>query len=331
MGTGLNRRFGKKGKNKAGKWIVRILLFILGWGVIFFFLLGPGRVLFPSLLISYSSVTDKTNTVYYSGEDIEQALDVLWMASVVQDSIRKFWNDSTTKEFWRGVHIFLCESSGQYYHLTWNRAMGSALMGRVVLNPGSYGPGMSLYSGLVHEMSHLYMSRRFGYLSYVFLLPKWFDEGCASMIQEYSYPENHLDTYLKETPTLVPLTSLKHPWNWEAMEGMDQGMMSTKGYGHLRSFMGDLMTQYGMDKIRSYAGELSCNFRPNKVFRDIFGISLADADQQWLENQKKTGSLPTETTFVSLSFDFSIFLKWLIIFAVIAFPVILILRWLIRL
>jgi len=318
----------KSESGRTGHWLAGIVVFVYGWAIIFFFLLGPGRIFFPSLLGSYRSVTDQKNTVYYAGEKIEQALDVLWMASVVQDSLRKFWNDSAGKDFRKRVTIFLCESPGQYYHLTWDRSLGSALMGRIVLNPGSYGPGMSLYSGLVHEMSHLYMSRRFGYILYVFLLPTWFDEGCASLIEDYSYQENHLDEYLRATPTLVRLASLRHPWNWEAMEKMDQGMMSTKGYGHLRNFMRDLRIRYGMDKIRSFANELPYNLHPGKTFRRIFGTSLYEADRQWLQSQKKTGFLPAGTTFIPLSFDGTVFLKWILIFVIILFPAGLIIRWL---
>ena len=321
----------ERNRRLAGKWIARILLFLVAWAVIFFFLLGPGRVLFPSLLISYSSVSDKTNTVYYSGHRIEQAMDVLWMAAVVQDSIRRFWNDSTTRDFWKGVNIFICESPGQYYYLTWNRAMGSALMGRIVLNPARYGPNMSLYSALVHEMSHLYISRRYGYLSYVFLIPKWFDEGCATLMQEFSFAESHLESYLRESPGLVSLSALKHPWDWQTMVSMEEGKMAAKGYGHVSSFMEELRTRYGIDRIRDYAGHLGLNLLPGNTFRRIYGISLHEADVQWLENKKKEGILPEETVFIPLAFSFPVFLRWVIISGIFAASAFLLLRWVIRL
>ena len=318
----------EKKRSNVRKWILRIFLFLFFWLIIFFFMFGPGRVLFPYLLDSYDNVTDYTNTVYYSGDHIIEAMDVLYMASIAQDSIRKFWNDTSDQEFWKGVNIFLCESPDQYYHLTWNRAMGSALMGRIVLNPDRFGTSMSLYSALVHEMSHLYMSRRFSYLCYVLTLPKWFDEGCATVMQDYSFAANHLDDYLKENPELVTVTSLKHPWNWQAMVRMEDGKMAAKGYGGVYQFTRYLISQYGIDQIRKYGSKLHWNFSTEKTFEEVFQVPLAEVEKKWLAHQKEAGILPPQTVLVPVSFDFLVFLRWVLIILIVLTPIVIVIRWL---
>ena len=306
------------------KWSLRILLFLFFWVIIFFVVFGPGRVLFPSLLDSYENVTDNVNTVYYSGDHIMEAMDVLYMASIVQDSIRKFWNDTSDKEFWKGVNIFLCESPDQYYHLTWNKAMGSAMMGRIVLNPDRFETTMSLYSALVHEMSHLYMSRRFGYFCYVFLFPKWFDEGCATVMQDYSFSANHLNDYLRENPELVLFTSLKHPWNWQAMVRMEDGKMAAKGYGSVYQFTRYLISNYGIDPIREYGSRLHWNFRSENTFEEVFQVPLATIEKKWLAQEKESGNLPAKAQMVPVPFDFLVFFRWVLIFVVVLAPIVII-------
>ncbi len=318
----------EKKRSNVRKWILRILLFLVAWVIVFFFIFGPGRVLFPVLLNSYSNVTDKTNTVYYSGEYIIEAMDILWMASVVQDSIRSFWNDTSDRVFRKGVTIFLCESSDQYYHLTWNRAMGSAMMGRIVLNPEMYGTSMSLYSALAHEMSHLYMSHRYGYFPSVFLLPKWFDEGCATMMQDYSYAARHMNNYLKQNPELVSVTSLKHPWNWQTMVRMENGKMAAKGYGQVYLFTRYLINNYGIEKVRDYASRLSWNFRTEKTFAKVFPVPLREAERSWLKIHKEADLFPEQTLLVPLPFDFMVFLRWIFILVIVLTPVVIFIRWL---
>jgi len=318
----------EKKRSNVRKWILRIFLFLFFWVIIFFFIFGPGRVLFPALLDSYDNVTDYTNTVYYSGDHIIEAMDVLYMASIAQDSIRKFWNDTSDQEFWKGVNVFLCESPDQYYHLTWNRAMGSAMMGRIVLNPDRFETSMSLYSALVQEMSHLYMSRHFGYFCYLFLLPKWFDEGCAAVMQDYSDPANHLDDYLKQNPELISVTSLKHPWNWQAMVRMEDGKMAAKGYGEVYQFTRYLISTYGIEKIREYGSRLHWNFRSEKTFEEVFQVPLEETEKKWMNNQKEAGIFPPQTLLVPVSFDFLVFLRWALIFVVVLAPIGIVVRWL---
>ena len=303
-------------RKKVIKWLRWTLLFLTGWLVIFFFLFGPGRVLFPKLLISYSHVTDKTNTVYYSGDKILEALDVLWMTARVQDSIKRFWGSGYEDEFEKGVKVFLCESPDQYTHLTWNNATGSAIFGRIVLNPKRFEGVMSLYSALVHEMSHLYMSRKYGYIPYVFFLPKWFDEGTASVLQDYSHASMHMRTYLERNPELPRIGSLRHPWNWETMGRMEQGRMRAKGYGMVYGFMQYLIDQYGIEKVRTYALQLGWNVRSDYTFEMVFGIPLDQAAETWKSLEIQQRNFPENARFVSLSFDVVVILKW-ILFALI--------------
>jgi hypothetical protein len=317
-------------RKKLIKWLRWTLLFLAGWLVIFFFLFGPGRVLFPKLLISYSNVTDKTNTVYYSGDKILEALDVLWMAARVQDSIKQFWGPGYTDEFEHGVSIFVCESPDQYMHLTWNKAMGSAIMGRIVLNPKRFEGTMSLYSALVHEMTHLYMNRRYGFVPNVFFVPKWFDEGCATAMQDYSYAAMHMNDYLDRNPELPKITSLRHPWNWQTMVRMEQGRMTGKGYGMVYGFMHYLLDHYGREKVRVYASKLGWNVQTDRSFKTVFGVSLEEATESWKNLEIEQGNFPGNTQFIALPFDVAVCIKWLLIaLIVIGLPTWLV-WWLVR-
>ncbi|NQV03041.1 MAG: hypothetical protein HQ542_10365 [Bacteroidia bacterium] len=158
----------EKRKKRRNPWTFRVVVILFIWILIYFFFAGPGRILFPSLLISYSSVSDHKNTVHFYGNRIEKALDILWLASITQDSISHFSGDTATDEFRNGVTIFLCESPRQYFHLTWNNSMGSAIMGRIVLNDSRITGNMSQYSAIIHEMYHLYINRKYGYLPSIF-------------------------------------------------------------------------------------------------------------------------------------------------------------------
>ncbi|MBC8460895.1 MAG: hypothetical protein ISS17_09340 [Bacteroidales bacterium] len=317
-------------KKRTNPWTLRIIVILFIWILIYFFFAGPGRILFPSLLISYSSVSDNKNTVYFYGDRIEKALDILWLASITQDSIRQFSGDTTTDEFSSGVTIFFCESPRQYFHLTWNKAMGSAIMGRIVLNEALITGNMSQYSAIIHEMYHLYITRKHGYLPSILFYPKWFEEGCATMLQDYSIPANNLGNYLQKQPTLVTVTSLEHPWNWQTMVRMEDGKMAPKGYGQVCLFARYLVDRYGIEKLREYGSRLHWNLAPDRTFGQVFQTPLAKAESQWLQTMVEAREAPPETAFIPLPFDFLIFLRWLFVVFVILFPLFLLVRWIFR-
>ncbi|MFH1297018.1 MAG: hypothetical protein ABIJ04_07070 [Bacteroidota bacterium] len=317
-------------KKRTNPWTLRVVVILFIWLLIYFFVAGPGRILFPSLLISYSSVTDQKNTVYFYGDRIEKALDILWLASITQDSIRQFAGDTVSHEFSRGVTIFLCESPRQYFHLTWNKAMGSAIMGRIVLNESRIKENMSSYSAMIHEMYHLYITRRYGYLPSVLFYPKWFEEGWATMLQDYSVPADKLGENLWVQPTMVTATSLEHPWNWQTMVQMEEGKMAAKGYGQVCLFTRYLADRHGMDKLREYTSRLHWNLVPDRTFEKVFQIPLDVAESQWLQTMVEAKEAPPETSFIPLPFDFMVFLRWCFSIAVILFPVVILVCWIVR-
>lgn len=152
-------------RHKLWKWFRWTVLFLFGWFIVFFMLFGPGRILIPRLLVSYSHVTDHTNTVYYSGNNILKALDVLWMASTVRDSISTAEGDTTGDAFSKGIVIVMSESTDQYEHLTWNCPKGAMVMRRIVLNPDECETNRALFSTLKREMHQVYISRHYGRFS----------------------------------------------------------------------------------------------------------------------------------------------------------------------
>lgn len=314
-------------RKRPNPWTLRVVIILFVWILIYFFVAGPGRVLFPSLLISYTSVSDQKNTVYFYGDRIEKALDILWIASIAQDSIKHFWGDTAGEEFRHGVTIFLCDSPQQYLHLTWNKAFASAIMGRIVLNDSRISGTMSLYSAIVHEMSHLYIVRRFGYLPSVLLYPKWFDEGCATVLQDFSGAADKLGENLWSWPTMVTATSLEHPWNWQTMVRMEDGKMVAKGYGQVCRFTRYLIDRYGREKLREYASRLRWNLSPDKTFERVFQIPLAKAESQWLQTLVETKEAPPQTSFIPLTFDFMVLMRWILIVVLTLFPIVLLIRW----
>jgi len=321
----------ESGKKKPNPWTLRIIVILFIWILIYFFFAGPGRLLFPSVLISYTSVSDHKNTVYFYGDRIEKALDVLWLASITQDSIERFWGDTLSDEFGKGVTIFLCESPRQYFHLTWNNAMGSAIMGRMVLNDSRIKGNLSPFSAMIHEMYHLYINRKFGYVPSVLLYPKWFEEGCATMLQDYSVAADKFGENLWYWPEMVTITSLEHPWSWQTMVRMEDGKMVSKGYGQVCLFTRYLLNHYGMGKFKEYESRLHWNCSPERTFEKVFGIPLAQAESEWLQTMVESKEAPPESAFISLPFDFTVFLRWLFIAVMILFPLILLVRWTYRL
>jgi len=317
-------------RKRTNPWTLRVAVILFIWVLIYFFFAGPGRLLFPSLLISYTSVSDNKNTVYFYGDRIEQALDVLWLASIAQDSIEYFWGDTEGDKFRKGVTIFMCESPQQYFHLTWNKAMGSAIMGRMVLNTSRIAGSMSPYSAMVHEMYHLYVTRKYGYLSSIFFYPKWFEEGCATMLQDYSVSADKLGENLWSWPTLVSASSLEHPWNWQTMVRMEDGKMVSKGYGQVCLFTRYLADRFGKEKVQEYESRMHWTTSPKKNFKRVFETSLDFAESQWLQEMVESQEAPSETSFIPLPFDFLIFLRWLFIGIIILFPFALVTRWIYR-
>ncbi|MBN1197879.1 MAG: hypothetical protein JXA23_00910 [Bacteroidales bacterium] len=151
---------------KGWKWLRWTLLFLLVWLIAFFFLFGPGRVLFPRLLISYSHVTDHVNTVYYAEDNIMAALDILWMASAEMnlkgDSIDSRVGETSPAFAHKGVTIILCPSAIQYPHLTWNCPINPILFHRIVLDQQSSESAGSLSRTLQRELELVRCSRQNG-------------------------------------------------------------------------------------------------------------------------------------------------------------------------
>jgi len=317
-------------KKQPNPWTLRVVVILFFWILIYFFFAGPGRLLFPSLLISYSSVSDHKNTVYFYGDRIENALDLLWLASLAQDSIRHFSGEPIEDEFNSGVTLFLCESPRQYFHLTWNSAMGSSIMGRIVLNETRIEGSISSFSAVIHEMHHKYIIRKYGYLPAVFFYPKWFEEGCATMLQEYSSAADNLGENLLAQPFLVTVTSLEHPWNWQSMVRMEKGRMAAKGYGQVCLFTRYLIDRYGIGKIHAYGSRLHWNMEPDRTFEKVFGIPLATAEAEWLKSMVESGTAPIGTSFITLPFDVVVFLRWVFILLIIFVPLFFLVRWVFR-
>jgi len=299
-----------KRKSRLRKWIRNGLLILSLWVILFFFLFGPGRLFVPSLLTEYSSVTDNRNTVYYSGDQIIRALDVLWMASEAADSINRFWGDTSMRIFDREVTIFLCDSPDQYIHLTWCNQQVCALQGRVVPDPLRSKSQEDLFSGLIRGMSQVYFQRRYGCFSANFLIPAWFREGCAGAIQDIDRPAASLGKNLEADPTLVSLTDLRFPWSWQAMERMDEGKMEIRGQGQASSFIRYLVRRFGQEKIRTYANQTGWSLRPDSRFKEVFQEPVQTLEADWMAEFQAKGKFPANVTYTGISFSWLVLSSW---------------------
>jgi hypothetical protein len=140
-------------------------------------------------------------------------------------------------------------------------------------------------------MSHVECGHRFGWIRGYFNFPVWLDEGIASNFSNFpDESENHLYELLKKNPQLNSLTALNSLSAWQSAFFSDHESVE-KQYGFCRWVAKDLMSAYGMNPLQEYLGGKG-------DFRDLFGKTLKDYENDGAKTLEKSASTPGKITFV---------------------------------
>ena len=312
------------------RWFFRLLsatfLGLIGW----FLLLGPGVVLMPFPPRGFQSIADSTNRVYYQ-KDEATAREVLRLAGEAQAAILGFWGATDGIELFKGIKIYLGEAPGAYYRLTMNRAGGSAMLGGIiVINMPQAGQVLSLEDFLRHELGHIYLRRRLGFLRKHLTVPAWFDEGCAVRVQGSSPDVAALGDNLKLRPRLLSLTSLRFHTDWETMVFMEGSTLARQHYGYVGAFVAYLERRFGIEKLREYSAGLSWGKHPDAVFAQVYGSPLAEIEGQFLADYRVRKGIEDEIEIIARPLVPCVVIRWMLILGIFAFLVLWTIRQMFR-
>ena len=311
-------------KNPPGafrRWFWRFLSAIFLGLFCWFLLLGPGVVLLPFAPRGFQSIADSTSRVYYQ-KDEAAARKVLRLAGEARDAILDFWGATDRIELFKGVKIYLGETPEAYYRLTMNRAGGSAMLGSViVIDITKAGQVLSLEDFIRHELGHIYLRRRIGYIRKHLTVPAWFDEGCAVRVQGGSPDVDSLGDILRIRPRLLSLTSLRYHTDWETMVRMEGSRLARQHYGYVGAFVEYVERRFGIEKVREYLNALSWEEHPDAVFARIYGSPLAAIESQFLSEFRSTKGIHEEIEIVTLPLIPRVVIRWTLVFGLLAFSV----------
>jgi hypothetical protein len=107
---------------------------------------------------------------------------------------------------------------------------------------------LSLKDFIRHELGHIYLRRRLGYIRKHLTVPAWFDEGCAVRVQGGSPDVDALGDILKIQPRLLSLTSLRYQTDWETMILMEGSRLARQHYGYVGAFVEYVERRFGIEK-----------------------------------------------------------------------------------
>jgi hypothetical protein len=314
-------------KRRLSRLLYITVLGLIGW----FFLLGPGVVLMPFAPRGFQSLADSTNRVFYENDE-ESARKVLRLAGEAQNTILDFWGDKDGNSLFKGIKIYLGETPEAYYRLTMNRAGGSAMFGHIiVIDLTKAGRILSLVDFMNHEMAHIYLRRRLGYIRKHLTVPAWFDEGCAVVVQGGSPDVASLGDYLKKRPRLLSVTSLRYHTDWETMVFMEGSRLARQHYGYVGAFVDYLDRRFGIEAIREYLSALSWGRDPKEVFATVYSIPLTEVEQQFLSEYRAMKGIEEEIAVITPPLVPRVVIRWTIIFGVLVFMMLWVVRQIFRL
>jgi hypothetical protein len=259
--------------------------------------------------------------VYYQ-RDEAAAREVLRLAGEAQDAILSFWGATDGIELFKGIKIFLGEVPGAYYRLTMNRAGGSAMLGGViVIDMTVAGRVLSLEGFIRHELGHIYLRRRLGYIRKHLTVPAWFDEGCAVRVQGGSPDVDDFGDRIRIRPRLLSLTSLRYHTDWETMVFMEGSSLTRQHYGFVGAFVEHLERRFGIEKIREYLNAMSWEVDPDDVFARIYGSPLVDIEGQFLSDYSLMKGIKEEIEIIALPLVPRVAVRWTLIFGILALAI----------
>jgi hypothetical protein len=278
----------------------------------------------------FRSIADSTNSVYYQKGEAA-AREVLRLAGEAQNSILDFWGVKDRIKLFKGIKIFLGETPEAYYRLTMNHAGGSAMFGGIiVIDMTKAGQVLSLENFLRHELGHIYLRRRLGYIRKHLTVPAWFDEGCAVRVQSGSPDVTTLGHNLKIRPRLLSLTSLRYQTDWETMLFMEGSMLAWQHYGYVGAFVDYVENRFGIKKIREYSSALSWGKDPDAVFTQVYGRPLAEIESQFLSDYSVVKGIKEKIEIIPRPVVPRVVIRWTLVFGILAFAVLWTIRQLLR-
>lgn len=296
------------------KWALRsffVAIVILFAGLL---LVGPGVLLTPWAPPGFDIESDGTTSVFFESHR-EIAGEVLEITRQARVSILDFWGDPEDSHALEGVRIYLGETPAAYFRLTGNRAGGSAMFGNViVINLSRVGEIHSMRDFIDHELAHIYLRKRFGYLNKHLAVPMWLDEGSALLIQQQAPFMDRFVVEVHGRPRLFSVRQLRYATQWERMYSVDGGALTGLHYGYVGWFVDYLRETYGIGALRRYLASLSLGADPEDVFEVVFGRSLAAVEEHWVSLQKEAGRVPWETAYAPLPTVPRVVVKWSILF-----------------
>jgi hypothetical protein len=278
-------------------WSIRVAKAAFGaW----LFLYGPGAMLAPRLF-GFSAASTKDVTVYYQGAIAKTLVDdALKGAEDARAENLAFWGPPAGGV--RPIDIYLCDSRLRWQQLAlWPGGNAVAYGSSIFVSPLAVKDAHVLGQLVTHEMSHVFLNQRLGYLR-GFVVPAWINEGVATYVaQNFWATDESLRQHLGESPVpeLVPVTELRSHAEWRAaIDGPP--IQAALAYGHAQSLCATLVREFGSDRVKQYFDGISLFASPDASFQAAFGTSVADADESWRSAAKLAGQIPQATVWRDL-------------------------------
>lgn len=256
-------------------------LFKAGMGLVLvtalLFLFGPFFVLSP-IKIGYSTLKDDNITLFYPGNSIDMAHDVMIQLKQADEMNRQFYKTAYS------MPVVLAQSEldmlrfGSY---PYGGGSGNELVINICV-------GRMTTGKIAHEMSH----RNLGFfIGRPLVVPNWFNEGLASYLgkmDEYRKPDQ-LQVDLKEgryVEDILKMRGVLGTTMWLKKINIDKA--SGVLYGQTYLMVKYLFDKYGQDKMHDFVVSLkSQNFE--KAFVNSFGLTEEQFHQEfvnYLENYR---------------------------------------------
>jgi hypothetical protein len=281
-------------------WSIR---FVKAGVVAWLFFYGPGGILAPRLF-GFSAISHNDITIYYEN-DVTQALVTDTIRCAMEGRIQNlaFWKRPAGGV--QPIDIYLCDSLFRWQQLTLSAGGNAAVYGSsIFVSPLAVQDEQVLRQVLTHEVSHVFLNQRVGYLR-AWFVPTWINEGVATYVgQNFWATEESLFRRLHESaaPRLVAATGLRTRMQWRAaIEAPAERAALT--YGHAHSLCANLIETFGTDRVINYLDNAPLSLSPEAGFKAAFGLSIAQADDQWLAERKSAGQIPQATAWEDVPFS----------------------------
>jgi hypothetical protein len=290
-------------KNIFGKFIVGTM-----WIYIFYsFSSGPGAIFASFNPIGFTKVNLRENVIHYS-KDFASSMDYYSpIIKKAREIVDLKWNESDDLPPQRKpvIHFYLTSHAQDVAKLTMvNTAAVTVLGNKIVLSIDFIKKmGWDVADVLKHEISHVNCSSRYGWIRGYFNFPIWLDEGIASNFSNFPQDsEKHFNELLKINPEAISLTTLNSIFSWQSALFNNHDNF-VKQYGYSRWITKDLMSTHGMHSLKQFlSGKAD--------FQSLFGKTLTEYENTWVETQKKNGLIPEGVTLIYPSISWKVICLW---------------------